>query len=265
MRKREIGLALGSGAVRGFALIPIIKRLEKEDIKISAVSGSSVGSLVGTYYALYGEIDSFFDKVKEMERRDYLKLADPNNPKISLFKGKRIKKFLSDNFFDKKTFKDTKIPLYVCATEINRKKAVYLSRGKLVDAVMASISIPGILPPYKIGKRVFVDGGVLDPVPTKPLLDKGLKKIVGISLTCNKLAKEKKSDEGMVPALMNTFYMMMEKLAEKKENSYLFLLNPNFEREPGRMLAFYDWEDNYNAGKNLISRKIKDLKKWLDS
>jgi NTE family protein len=189
MDRKEIGLALGSGAVRGFALIPIIKRLEKEDIPISAISGSSVGALVGAYYALHGEIGSLFDQVKKMERKNYLKLADPNNPKRSLFKGKKIKKFLTDNYFGEKTFKDVNIPLYICATDLVRKKPVYMTRGKLVDAVMASISIPGLVPPYKIGKRRCVDGGVLDPVPIQPLLDRGMRKIVGVNLTGNKLGK----------------------------------------------------------------------------
>ncbi len=62
----RIGLALGSGAVRGYALIPIIRRLEDEGIAIETVSGSSVGSLVGAYYALHGEIDHFFHAVKNM-------------------------------------------------------------------------------------------------------------------------------------------------------------------------------------------------------
>jgi NTE family protein len=265
MKKRTIGLALGSGAVRGYALIPIIKRLEKEDIKISGISGSSVGALIGAYYALHGEIDSFFEHIKNVSRREYLKLIDPNKPKISLIKGNKIKKFLSQNFFGNKTFKDVKIPLSICATDLLDKKPVYLTKGKLIDAVMASISIPGFVPPYKIGKKYYVDGGVLDPVPTLPLLDSGMKKVVGINLMGYKSGPKKNGEENLIPALMNTFYMMMEQMAKKEDNHRLYILNPRFEPDPTRMLAFHDWEENYDIGKKVIGKRINDLKKWLQS
>jgi predicted acylesterase/phospholipase RssA len=265
MAGKKIGLALGSGAVRGYALIPIIKRLEKEGIEISAISGSSVGAIIGAYYALHGEIDTLFEHIKTMSRRDYLKLVDPNNPKISLLKGKKIKKFLSDHYFEDKTYKNLKIPLYICATDVVRHKPVYISKGKLIDAVMASISIPGLVPPYQKGKKSFIDGGVLDPVPTKPLLGSGLRKVVGINLMGFKSGAEKKQDEGLVSALMNSFYMMMEQIAKKEDDHGLFILNPRFEPEPTRMLAFYDWKENYQIGKKLIDKNIEDLKKWLQS
>ena len=92
--KKKIGLALGSGAVRGFAIIPIIKRLEKEGIEIAAVSGSSIGALIGAYYSIHGEIDSFMDISKDLTRKDFLKLVDLNNPKSSIIKGRKIRDFI---------------------------------------------------------------------------------------------------------------------------------------------------------------------------
>ena len=263
MKSKKIGLVLGSGAVRGYAIIPIIKRLEREDIKISAVSGSSVGALLGAYYALHGEMDSFFEHITELSRKEYLKLIDPNNPKISLFKGKKIKNFLIENYFQNKTFDDAIMPLYVCATDFVKKEPVYISEGKLIDAVMASISIPGLVPPYQIGEKYFVDGGVLDPVPTEPLLESGFKKVIGISLVGHKAGEKKKGDEGMIPALMNSFYMMMEQMGKKKEDPRLFMFHLRFEPDPTRMLAFHDWEKNYRIGEKAIGDKIDDLKKWL--
>lgn len=265
MKQKSVGLALGSGAVRGYAIIPVIKRLEKEKIGIEAVSGSSVGSLIGAYYALHGEIDSFFEQVKGMSRADFMKLIDPNNPKVSVFKGKKIHKFLGEKFFGDKTFKDTGISITICVTDPRDKKPVYLSQGKLVDAVMASISIPGLVPPFKIGRRLFIDGGVLDPVPTRPLLEAGLKKVVGINLTGFRHNSKKEAVTNFIPALMNSLYMMMKRLAEKEDDPRLFMLNPLFEPDPARMLAFHDWEESYEIGNKLISRKIGDLKKWLQS
>lgn len=262
MEKKEIGLALGSGGVRGYAIIPIIKRLEKEGISIAAISGSSVGALVGAYYALHGEIDTFFESIKSMKRADYLKLVDPNNPKISLIKGEKIKKFLHRNFFGDKTFKDLRIALVICAVDVAKKRPVYISRGLLLDAVMASISIPGLVPPYKIKERLYIDGGVLEPVPARPLLDRQWKKVVGVNLSGYK-SGDKKPDKGLFPIILHTIYMMTEQLAEKEANHRLFMLNPRFEPDPARMLAFYEWKENYEIGKKIISRKIKALKNWL--
>jgi len=263
MAKKKIGIALGSGAVRGFAIVPIIKKLEKEGIEIAAVSGSSVGALIGAYYSVHGEIDSFMSISKDLTRKDFLKLVDFNNPKASIIKGKKIKDFLADRYFEKKTFSDTKIPLYICVTDAVQKKPVYLKEGNLVDAVMASISIPGIFPPYKSGNKFYIDGGVLDPVPARPLLDNGMKKIVGVNLTGFKRGKKSKGTGGLLADLMNSFYMMMEQLAKEADDKRIFMLNPRFEPEPARMLAFYDWRDNYEIGQRYINRKIKDLKTWL--
>lgn len=91
MSKKKIGLALGSGAVRGYAIVPILKKLEKEGIEISAISGSSIGALIGAYYSLHGEVDSFMSISKNLTRKDFLKLVDLNNPKVSMIKGKKIK------------------------------------------------------------------------------------------------------------------------------------------------------------------------------
>jgi NTE family protein len=264
MFKKKIGLALGSGAVRGYAIIPIIKRLEKEGIEISAVSGSSVGALIGAYYSIHGEVDSFMSISKKLTRKDFLKLVDLNNPKASIIKGKKIRDFLAENYLGDKSFKDTKVPLYICVTDLNRKKPVYLHQGDLCDSVMASISIPGIFPPYKIGNNVYSDGGVLDPVPAKPLLEMGMKKIIGVNLTRFKRDKKKRESGDLLADLVNSFYMMMEQLAKEPDDKRIFMLNPLFEPDPARMLAFYDWEENYKIGQMLINKKMKELKTWLE-
>lgn len=77
----------------------------------------------------------------------------------------------------------------------------------------------------------------MDPVPTLPLLDSGMKKVVGINLMGLKSAKKKDGKEGLIPALMNAFYLIMEQMVKKEDNHQLFILNPRFEPDPTRMLA----------------------------
>lgn len=263
-KKKSIGLSLGSGAVRGYALFPIINKLIKEGLEIKAVSGSSVGALVGAYFALHGEVDSFFKISTGMKKKDYLKLVDPNNLKVSLIKGEKIKNFLKENAFHDASFEDTKIELIICVTDPVKKKPVYLNKGKILDAVMASISIPGIFPPYIIKDNLFIDGGTLDPVPVKPLLEMDFEKIVGVNLTRNTSQQSDNSGNNLFQSLINVFYMMMEQLAREEEGRRLFMLNPEFEPDPARMLSFYDWKKNFEIGQKIIEDKFEDLIKWLD-
>jgi NTE family protein len=263
MTGQKIGMALGSGAVRGYALIPIINRLKKEGIKISAVSGSSAGALIGAYYALHGEIDSMLEMAKEMGKKDYAKLVDLNNPKKSLIKGKKIKKFFMDRFFSDNTFKECKIPLFICAVELTQRKPEFIKRGRIIDSVMASISIPGIFPPYRIKDKLYIDGGVLEPVPVKPLLNMGLKKILAVNLMGSSLTEEKQH-QNLFPAVMDTFYLMMEQLARTEDDKRIFTLKLNFKPDPVNMLSFYDWKEQYQVGEKIIKERMAAIKKWLD-
>jgi NTE family protein len=261
-RRKKIGLALGSGAVRGFAILPIIQRLQKEGIEISAVSGSSIGALVGAYYALHGEVDSFLETYKTFRKKDFLKLTDLNNPKLSLIKGEKLKVFLTDKFFEDKTFADTKIPLVICTTDLIKRESIYHTKGKLVDAIMSSISIPGVFPPYSWNRKLWVDGGVLDPVPVTILFEMNMQRIIAVNLTRFE-SKVDREEKDLLPMLMQTFYMMMEQLATCDDDPNVFWLSPRFKPDPVSMLAFYNWEEPYAIGKRYIGRHIKELKDWL--
>jgi NTE family protein len=262
MRNNKIGFALGSGAVRGFAILPIVQRLQKEDIGISAVSGSSIGALIGAYYALHGEVDSFLETYKTFKKKDFLKLTDINNPKLSLIKGEKLKAFLADKYFGNKTFADTQIPLVICTTDLIKREPVYHTKGKLVDAIMASISIPGVFPPYLWNRKLFVDGGVLDPVPISILFEMNMNKIIAVNLTRFE-SKVDREEKDLLPMLMQTFYMMMEQLAACGDDPNVFMLSPRFKPDPVSMMAFYNWEVPYGIGKRYIGRHFKALREWL--
>lgn len=259
----DIALALGSGAVRGYAFFPIIERLEQEGIRIQAVSGSSIGALVGAYYALHGELESLFKTATSMTRADYLKMLDPTFPNKSLIKGEKVRHFLKENFFGQHTFAETKIPLYICAVDIISKKAVYFNEGQIIDAVMASISFPGIVPPYRLGDSLFVDGGVLDPVPVQILVDNNYKKVLGVNLMgCE--AEIKKPEPGLLPTIITSFYLMMEKLASRPSDSRVYMMNLHFKPDPTSMLAFYNWEENYRLGQEAMAKHLNSIKRWLN-
>ena len=263
MAKTKVGLVLSSGAAKGFALFPIIRRLEKEGIRFEAISGSSIGALIGAYYALHGETESQFKLGKKMTKTDYFKLADPNTPLKSVIKGKKIKAFLEEKFFQGKTFADTSIPLSICATDLNTHAAVYFEDGPLIDAVMASISIPGIFPPYKKGDHYCIDGGVMDPVPVKPLLNKGIEKILAVNLMGYEPGFRDLSKLGMTDTLVATFYLMMSRLCFRKHGDTIFSLDVFLPPDPTDALKFYKWKQYYEIGQKTIDMNIVKILDWL--
>jgi hypothetical protein len=95
-------------------------------------------------------------------------------------------------------------------------------------------------------------------------LEMGMKKIIGVNLTRFKRDKKKRESGDLLADLVNSFYMMMEQLAKEPDDKRIFMLNPLFEPDPARMLAFYDWEENYKIGQMLINKKMKELKTWLE-
>ena len=145
MSRPKIGIALGSGGARGLAHIGILKVLEENNIPIDFIAGVSIGSIIGAYYALNKEIGSLNEKVTQLTKKDFIKLIDITSPKKALISGNKIKRFLKE-LVDNNSFSDLQIPLIIIATDMSTGKEVLIQKGKLGDAIRASISIPGIFP-----------------------------------------------------------------------------------------------------------------------
>ncbi|MBK6645306.1 MAG: patatin-like phospholipase family protein [Anaerolineales bacterium] len=158
----EISLALGGGGAKGNAHIGVLRRLEKEGYKIRTVAGTSFGGIVAALYALgYSpkEIQAIFESAdqKALYGRDH-----EDGPSLLGLSGARE---LFERVIGGKTFADTRIPCALTAVDIDSGTEVILDDGSLMDAVLATIALPGIFPVQRIGEMNLVDGGVLNPVP----------------------------------------------------------------------------------------------------
>ncbi|MCM8794491.1 MAG: patatin-like phospholipase family protein [Candidatus Omnitrophica bacterium] len=177
----QIGLALGSGAALGLAHIGVLRVLEREKIPIDIIAGSSMGALLGVFWAYGMSADRIQEVAGEFNSpRSLLKLADIIIPKSGIFTGRRVSKFLSHNLKDA-TFRDLKIPVKVTAVDYRRRELVVLDEGSLVSAIRASVSIPAVFEPVKIYGRWMIDGGVLDPVPVDVLNEVGVHKVIAVN------------------------------------------------------------------------------------
>ncbi|PIQ82720.1 MAG: hypothetical protein COV76_02255 [Candidatus Omnitrophica bacterium CG11_big_fil_rev_8_21_14_0_20_64_10] len=176
-----VGLVLGSGAAMGLAHIGVLQVLEREKIPIDIIAGSSMGALIGALWASGRDTAGLKRVAAEFRtKRSLLKLVDLTIPKFGIFTGRRVAKYLHRHLGDV-TFQDLKIPLKVTAVDYRRREVLCLEEGPVVPAVRASVSIPGVFEPIKMGHRWLIDGGILDPVPTDLLIRAGVHKIIAVN------------------------------------------------------------------------------------
>ncbi|WP_209389227.1 patatin-like phospholipase family protein [Chryseobacterium sp. RR2-3-20] len=167
-KKPIIGLTLSGGGMRGIAHIAVLMALEEYNLKPDIISGTSAGSVVAAFYALGKTPDEMLEIVKQTTffSRSFLRLS-----KNGIFSSKFIMKLFTD-YFPENDFRVLKIPVYVAATEMTHGIVDFFSEGELFAPLLASSSVPFILPPVRIGEKIYVDGGVLDNLPIEPIVDK---------------------------------------------------------------------------------------------
>ena len=207
--KLKVGLALGGGGARGLAHIGVLKVLERENIPIDLITGTSMGAIIGGVYALKKDISAIekiaqkYSKISEFnidfsfsekERKDkpfflkkmsdFLKKGYILNLELRrkyINDGEELKKIIKDLVGDK-AFTDTKIPFAAVAADLVKGEKVIIRKGKLFDALLASASIPGMFPPVILDKKILVDGGIVDVVPIEAAQSLGANFVIGVNV-----------------------------------------------------------------------------------
>ncbi|MDR5658390.1 patatin-like phospholipase family protein [Serpentinicella sp. ANB-PHB4] len=248
---KRFGIALGGGGSRGFAHLGVIKALEEKGIKPEIFSGTSAGAIVAALLAAQKTPDDIMEIMKDIKITDAAKIKFPVNGFANLDTlGNQLDKILKG-----KNFTDLKYPLYICASNINTGKVEYINSGNVAKAVQASSSIPILFSPVEIKGQSYVDGGLLDNVPVKPLMNK-CEKIITIDIM--PVVKTEKIN-GILEITKRIFQMNVGKQQEKKENSDLFikleaLVDYNILDTSQNEKIF---EIGYNYTKNLDITKVQ--------
>jgi NTE family protein len=199
----KLGLALGSGGARGLAHIAFLEVLDQLLIETSAIAGSSIGALVGALYAGGMRGSQLRELATGITLRDLPKFFDtPSFKDFQGLKGKKIEDWLRE-ILPVKRFEDLPIPLRVIATDFWKGEEVVFSSGDIAQAVRASISIPGVFHPREIEGRLFVDGGVVNPVPFD-LLEGLADFVVAVDVSGEPESGESESGEFKVPSMVET-------------------------------------------------------------
>jgi len=181
MTRKKVGLALSSGAAWGLAHIGVLAELAKGGVPVDMITGTSMGAIVGSFYATGKNPDEIAEAARAFSRRRILSLADFDLPTRGLIKGGKLRNWLKSVIGDRH-FDELNLPFACLSTDINTGEAVVLREGLVAPAVAASASIPGLFTPVRRDGRYLVDGWLVEPLPVALLREMGADFIIAVSV-----------------------------------------------------------------------------------
>jgi len=175
-----IGIALGSGGGRGLAHLGVLRYLDEIGVRPAFVAGTSAGSIVGAAYAC-GRLEKLIALVEKVDWRFMTKIfGEVGLHRSGLFTGRHVETFFRS--FLPATIEELDIPYAAVATDFRRTKEVVIDKGDLIEAIRASISIPGVFTPVRRGGRYLVDGALVNPVPVSTVRKMGAEFVIGVDI-----------------------------------------------------------------------------------
>lgn len=185
----RIGLALGSGASRGWSHIGIIRALRAEGIEPDIVCGTSVGAIIGASY-LAGNMQKLEEWVRSSTRSDVLKFFEVKLPQSGVVDTKRLNWFLHEYVAaEEQSVEALERKFAAVATDLDTGREVWLTDGGLAEAVRASMAMPGMFPAVRIDNRWLVDGGLVNPVPVSVCHALGADQVIAVNLNSGIVGK----------------------------------------------------------------------------
>lgn len=212
----KVGLALSGGAAKGLAHIGVLKALNEAQIPIDMIAGTSMGAMIGACFAKDGEITTVEEVALNTGWQQLARLLDPKLSFLGkgLIRGQRIEALLHSLIGDAE-FDDLRIPFAAVATDVNAGHEVVITKGSVVRAVRASISIPGIFVPVAFNGKCLVDGGLTNPVPADVLRDMGATFVIAVNVVAAPSPSKRASDspqENEAAEIPNIFNILLQSL-----------------------------------------------------
>ncbi|WP_323750844.1 patatin-like phospholipase family protein [Marinobacter sp.] len=178
---KTVALTLGSGGARGYAHIGAIEVLHERGYKIIAISGCSMGALVGGMYAA-GKLQDYKDWVTGLGQFDVLKLLDVTFTSIGAIRGEKVFSVVREILGDTR-IEDLPMSYTAVATDLLAHKEIWFQEGPLDQAIRASIAIPSVVTPLVLNGRVLVDGALLNPLPIIPTISAHADLVMAVNLS----------------------------------------------------------------------------------
>ena len=284
----KIGLALGEGGQRFYPHIGVLKVLESEGIKLDYIAGTSMGSLIGGLYALWEDINKIEEYVLNVNFWKYYKFqedvrlqnidetpfilfySDISKKKLEpkwlkgLMDGKDIRDEI-DRLTNRASFEyDLKIPFKAVATDLITGEKVVIGKGRISNAIAASVSVPGIFIPFKFEDKMLVDGGLIDPVPADVVREMGADIVIGVSL------KDIQVDtppnvSNVLSILSRSIYIMLNELNDVSSSKADIIIKPEYKGPLSYNLSKSDRIKLIKLGEEETKKIIPSLKKLINS
>ncbi|MBE3554362.1 MAG: patatin-like phospholipase family protein [Thermicanus sp.] len=246
----KIGLALGSGGVRGYAHIGVLKVFEENGIPIDYVVGSSMGSIVSVLYANRINLDHLSRLAIYLKKKH---LFDYSVPRLGFIKGEKIKEMVR-LLTQRKRLEDLYIPTAVVATDLTRGERFVFREGPIDEAVRASIAIPGIFEPVQMGDRLLVDGGVIERVPVPTAREMGADLVIGVDVSHR---TGKKRARSIFEVIMQTIDIMDQEIFTNRASGADLLIQPNVGHFD--TTSFELVEEIIQEGERAAREKLKEI------
>jgi NTE family protein len=187
---QTVALVLGSGGARGYTHIGVIDEIESRGYKVVSVSGCSMGAIVGGFYSA-GKLEPFRQWATSLSYMDVIRLVDFSFISKGAIRGDKVFNLLAE-MLDGQQIEDLQMPFTAVATDLVNSKEVWFQRGSLEQAIRASAAIPSLIKPVEHNGKIYVDGGVLNPLPIAPSVSAHADHIIAVDLN---------SDSPLIPGV----------------------------------------------------------------
>lgn len=246
-----VALVLGSGGARGYAHIGVIQVLEQQGIHPDFIVGTSAGSIVGSIYASGKTADELRDIALNMKAND---VRDVKLDMKGFFDGKKVENYINQQV-NNTPLELLKTPMYVVATELKEGKKVVFNYGNTGQAVRASVSIPSMFVPTKIGKDEYVDGGLVSPVPVNVARELGADIIIAVDILAQPVYTETSNVWGLFNQNIN---IMQNHLAREELKHADIVIQPNL-REKAHIFDVKGREMTMRAGAEAARNQLNSI------
>ncbi|MFV0389822.1 MAG: patatin-like phospholipase family protein [Pyrinomonadaceae bacterium] len=259
MARKKIGLALSGGAARGFAHIGVLRVFEEEGIPIDYVSGTSAGSIVGGGFAAGLRIEELVELGSEIS---WFRISGVSFPVKGLISNQPLGKIVEEKF-PVKRFEDLRIPFAAIATQLETgEEVVFKNYGDLDFAIRASCAIPGIFAPLiDENKKMYVDGGVVSPVPSKAVKEMGADIVVSVDLlSCG--ASYWGTPSTVIGVIFQSAMILLKTVSTLQHNESDVIISPDIAHlrpdEIGKMAEFIE------LGERAARARVDEIKRLAE-
>jgi len=252
----SVGVALGGGFARGIAHIGVLKVLEEEGIPVKCIAGTSVGALIGAAYCSGLSIEELIEVAYKVR---FTSFARWTLSRFGFATNDRMVAFLT-RMLKVKTFEELRIPLGVTATEFSTGEGEVFQTGSLIGPVRASCAYPGMFLPVDVNGRWFVDGMLSYPVPTIPVREMGVQRVLAVHLKgqwCSQSAPRHLFD-----VIGQSFAIAQDRMSDRWRQGADLVIEPD--------VAGFEYDDFKRAGELLkvgevaMRRALPQVRKWFE-